>query len=112
SRAGFGAAIAHPPAHDVLVQDRPVDRVVVDREHAQAAQIHTPAWRRARRQTKRDGEPERAALSGLALDADLASHQLDEPGRDGETKSGSAVFPRRRDVGLGERYEQLRLLRG
>src|SRR6202023_2815518 len=80
--AGLGTAIAHAPAHDVLVQDRPVDRVVVDREHAQAAQIHTPAWRRARRPTKRDGEPERASLARLALYADRAAHQPDELRRD------------------------------
>src|SRR5262245_58220832 len=48
------------------------------------------------------GEPERAAASGLALDADLAAHQVDQPLRDRQPETGPAVLARRRAVGLPE----------
>src|SRR5262249_18591723 len=55
-------------------------------------------------------EREGAALAGLAVNVDLATHHLAQPGRDAETEAGSAVSPRRRTVGLLEGLEDGRLL--
>src|SRR6266702_1166 len=108
--AGFGAAIAHMPTDNVLMQNCTVDRVVIDRQHAQAAQVHALTRYPRGRETKWDGEPECAALSRLAVHAYFAAHQTHELRRDGETESGTAMLPRGRKVGLRKRLEQARLL--
>ena len=58
----------------------------------------------------RDGEPEQAPLARRALAADLAAHQLDEPPRDGEAKSGAAILAAVA-VGLNVGLEQPLLLK-
>ena len=50
-------------------------------------------------------EVERAALARLALDPDLAAHQLDQPAADGEAEARAAVAAGRRAVGLREALE-------
>ena len=50
---------------------------------------------------------------GLALEPDLAAHQLDQPAADGQAQPGAAVLAGGGHVGLGEGLEQFRrLLRG
>ena len=56
-----------------------------------------------------NGEPERAADAGLALQPDLAAHQLDEASADHEPEARSPEAPRRRRVGLAEGLEQAAL---
>ena len=51
-------------------------------------------------------EPEHAALAGLAHDAELAAHQLDQPLGDHEAEPGAAVAPGRGSVRLREGLEQ------
>jgi len=48
-----------------------------------------------------------AAEADLALDADLASHQLHQPANDRQPQPGAAIVPRRGGVGLLERLEHL-----
>ena len=70
-----------------------------------------PAESAARRaHPEPDREVERAADARLALDPDLAAHQLDQPAADRQAQAGAAVLARRGHVGLGERLEQLRRL--
>ncbi len=57
---------------------------------------------------ERDDDSELGAASHFAVDFDAAAHQSNELLADGETKSGSAVFPRRRSVLLSERLEDPR----
>lgn len=52
------------------------------------------------------GEPERAAASGRALDADFAAHQLAKLLGDREPQSGAAVSACHACVGLAELAEQ------
>ena len=56
--------------------------------------------------SQRDLEPEGAAAARLAVHPDLSAHRLDQPARDGEPETGTAVAAGRRRVGLGERLEQ------
>ena len=53
-----------------------------------------------------------AAATLLTLDPDPAAHQLHEALRNRETEAGPAIPPGRRAVGLGEVFENQRLLRG
>ena len=71
-----------------------------------------PAGPALRRAAEPGGERERAAVAHLALDADLAAHQFDEPRGDRQAQPRAAVAARGRGVGLGERIEDLRLLLG
>ncbi len=54
-----------------------------------------------------DGENEGAAHAGLALQPDLAAHQLHQAPADGQPETGAAVFAGGGHVRLGERLEQL-----
>src|SRR5208282_3509766 len=56
------------------------------------------------------GEPEARAAAELALDADLAAHELRELPCDREPEPGAAVFPRERGVDLAEGLEDAGLL--
>ena len=82
-------------------------RIVVHRQHLQPAQVRTGDQRLAlhRALAEARGEPEGAALPGLALDADGAAHQLGEPLRDRQAEPGAAVFARGRAVRLLEGLE-------
>ena len=57
---------------------------------------------------RREGqlEPERGALAGALITAELPAHELDELAADREAEPGAAELARRRGVGLGERAEQ------
>ena len=52
----------------------------------------------------------RAALAGFALHPDSSVHQMHERRGDRQPKSGPAESPRRRTVGLAERFEDRRVL--
>src|ERR671927_1084189 len=86
--------------------------VVVDDEHALAAQVGGSGVRQGgrRRPAQPHGEPEGAALARRALHADLPAHQLDELLADGQPQPRAAVLAGGRAVGLAERVEELRLL--
>ena len=60
----------------------------------------------AGRASQADREPERAASTGLAVDADRPAHALDQPLADRQPQAGPAKLARRRAVGLGERLEE------
>ena len=91
-------------------QDGAVDRVVVDDQDARAGHVdgrgRAAAGLPALRQ--RHGEPEGRALALLAVDADLAAHQLDQPRGDGEPEAGALVAAGRRGVDLAELLEDQR----
>ncbi len=86
------------------------------RRRARAARrARSPAPRRrsrfgvALRAAERHREEEARAAARLALDADLAAHQVDELLRDREAEAGAAEAARGRAVGLRERLEEPRL---
>ena len=86
----------------------PVGGVVIDHEHA----VQRPQGIGALRRTgtmaclaKRAVNQKRAAFAGLALDADLAAHQLDQLLADGQAEAGAAVPARGGAVGLREALE-------
>ena len=56
------------------------------------------------------GEPEGAAHAGLALDPDLAVHQLRQRPGDGQPQPGAAVLTGDRGIGLFEGFEEPGLL--
>ena len=66
-------------------------------------------WSRNRRLGEFRREPERTALSGLALDADLALHLLHQSSADGEPQTCPAKAASGGAVGLREGLEQSRL---
>src|SRR5688572_3209193 len=66
--------------------------------------------RRRRRVTHRDEQRERAAFSGLALDADLAAEELRNLAADREAESRTSKLATRGTVGLLERLEDELLL--
>ncbi len=82
-------------------------RIVVDDEHAPAAQVRLEQARAQRRRPLAEprGEAERASLAGLALDGDAAAHQLGQLLGDGKAEPGAAIFARGRGVGLLEGLE-------
>ena len=92
--------------------DLAVGRVVVHREDAHAGDVDRlealvgGGQRRGVLLREAGGEPERRAGARLALDADLAAHELDEAPADGQAEAGAAVPPRGGGVGLRERLEQ------
>jgi hypothetical protein len=55
---------------------------------------------------------EGAAPADLAVDANGATHELDQTGRDRETDTGTTVASGRRTVSLHERLEDAALLLG
>ena len=96
--------------------DPPVQSIVVDDEATPARQIGVQAVAdlHAGRHGvgKADMEREGAALIGLALDVDLAVHQLDQLLADGQAKPGAVIFPPGRTVDLGEMIEYARQMVG
>jgi hypothetical protein len=97
--------------------DLPAHRVVLGHEDAQAARACDLPLRggragvpaRVRRLAhERDGEPENGAFAGLAVEADRASHQLDEVLADRRSKARSAVLPADPGVRLREPVEDAR----
>ena len=101
------------PGLQQLQEHHAIRRVVVDDEHAQVGE-RAPRLDVAHRTAalERHREPERAAIPGLTVDADRASHHRDQPLRDREAKARTAVAPRRRAVRLRERLEDRCLLVG
>ena len=101
--AGIKASAMHAPRRHVPLEDCPVGPVVVDDRHGHPGQ----RCARPRRMDLLSGlaeeraEPELAALAFLALDADFASHQLDEHAGDRQAESRAAVAARGRAVELG-----------
>src|SRR5215469_1852311 len=85
----------HSPREEVTAHDVARYGVVVDDEDAHPAQIG-PLVDRSRRPREARGKPERRADAGLALDADLAVHQLGEAPRDRKAEPGAAEAARRR----------------
>ncbi|MNZ61527.1 hypothetical protein D3C78_796260 [compost metagenome] len=53
-----------------------------------------------------EADPEFGAFAGVAFDADLAAHVLDQALGDHQPEPGAAGLPRQRVVGLGEGLEQ------
>src|ERR1700674_4009716 len=57
--------------------------------------------------SKHRGEPVGGSPARLALQADTATHQLDQLRRNREAEAGAAAPPRDRRVGLGERLKNI-----
>ena len=98
----------HLPAGELLLQNAAVDRIVVDHQDAQAAQI---AHRRCRGRRilvehQRDGEPEGRSPAFLAAHPHRPAHQSHQLLRNREAQAGAAVFARSGAVHLGELLEQ------
>ncbi len=106
-RHSRGDVALHAPGAGLLAQEVQVGLVVVHGQGAQPAQV---AARRGHRDLVRlaqlHGEPEVAALAFLALHAYVASHQLGEALRDGQSETGAAELARGGAVGLRERLKQ------
>src|SRR5712692_5515704 len=99
------------PYAQLLSEEDPVGGIVIDDENARASQRRGLGPRiegTGEYALEPHGEPERAALSRLAVHPDLAAHQLHEAPADGETESGPAELARGRAVGLAEWLEQAR----
>ena len=100
---GYGGRL-HVPVGEDVVQDATIGAVVIDHQHAHAAQP-----RRLRRRDRHGGrlpdleaggKMKLTALADLALEPDATAHQLDQLCRDRQPQAGAAVAPRRRAVGL------------
>ena len=107
--AASGAALLHFPGENLVAQDLPIRRVVVDHQHPQVKQIPAEFRRRfrfAQLFLKLRGEPERRALAQFALEVDFALHHRHELLGNREAEPGAAIFPRRRAVRLREGLEQ------
>ena len=92
-----------------MLQDLAVRGVVVDDQDAQPLQVGASWFDRAaaaERRPEARTEPEGAPLAGLAVDANLATHQLDQPFGDRQPEPGPTIPAGRRAVGLRERLEQ------
>ena len=89
-------------------QHRARMRIVVDDQDAPATQVglEKPRTRRGGPFAEPRGKPERASLAGLALDRDLAAHQLGQLLGDRQAKPGAAIFAGGGRVGLLEGLEQ------
>ena len=112
--AAFRRRAVETPASQLFQQDFAVDRIVVDDQHPGAGDVDRHGRRgRARRMRRhRRGEPEDRAAADLALDADLAAHQIDQPRGDGEAEAGAFVTAGGRAVDLREFLEDgLQLVR-
>src|SRR5690606_33851901 len=81
--------------------------VVVDDQHARTGDVARHALVAHIRLMHRQlyGEPEHRATPNLAFDADLAAHQVDEAGADGEPEASAFVATRGRAVDLREFFE-------
>ncbi len=91
------------------VQDFPVGRVVIHRQHAQAARIKLGFARRPgflQPDFKFSGEPEYRTLALHAFDADLAAHHFDDALGDRQAQTSAAELSRGRGIDLGERLEE------
>ncbi len=91
-----------PPAGEEFRQQLPGRGIVIDQEHAEAAQPLTGDQWRVLRQTECDGGDERAAAAGLALHRDAAAHGFHDLAADGEAKSCPAETAGGGTVGLRE----------
>ena len=119
ARAGFDGlqAVAHrlravPEALDHGHRDLLVDRVVLDHEDAPSAPPVRVLGASGVRPREAYGEPEGAALPGLAAHADLAAHGRDDAAGQCESQPGPAETARGGPVRLHEGLEQARLRRG
>ena len=88
----------------MLVEDAPVDVVVVDDQHRQARPAPGRSVRDWQRRRSRSVAVKWNVLpcARLALDPDPAAHQLHQRRRDRQAEAGAAEPPRRRSVGLAE----------
>ena len=103
----FGRTRQHAPLGGLQREHAPVGRVVVDDEHALALQLglHADeialAGHRQLGDRHPDGEQERSSTPlSVALRPHVPAHQLGEAPADREAQSGTAVFARRRRIGL------------
>ena len=110
SAGGVGYTVhMHSPGGELRREEGAVRGVVVDTQHTktpQLGQVHTRGGRGRRPLGQSRGEPERAARSGDALDADRASHHLHESLGDREPQTRPSVPACRRAVGLRKGLEQ------
>ena len=94
------------PAHELLVENAPIDRVVVDNEDANGRQTERGrTLRRRDAQFKADFDVERAPLPFFALDPEAAVHQLHQAAADRKPQAGSTEPPCRGSVSLAEGLE-------
>ena len=88
----------HAEAFEMMREDFDIHRHVVDDQRADAGELSREIPRihdgDQRRTDERQLEPEGRAGAGLAVDADLAAHQLDELAADREAEPGAAELPR------------------
>ena len=94
----------HPPVLEHFIEQPPIGGVVIDDQRARAknpGRIARGIARHARgNDFKANGEVKRAPFSRFTLDPDPAPHQFDQPGRNGQPQSGSAVLSSHRRIGL------------
>ena len=95
-----------------VCQDVAGGGIVVGDQHGQMLQLARvePAARRLGAEAQPGGEEKRAPHAGLALEPDLAAHQLHQPLADRQPETGAPVLAGRRHVGLGEGLEEARRL--
>src|SRR5690606_37405482 len=86
---------------------------IASEDHDSFAAKHRTSGGTRRLRCQRHREPEIAALADLALDADLAAHQLTEAFAYGQAEAGAAFGACGRALDLGEgAKELLAVLRG
>ena len=99
-----------PPA-ELLGEDRPVVRVVVDDEHPSTGEDLSRVRvggvvDLAGRRLEQDAEGEDRTAVGVVAVADGAAHRLHDLAADGQAETGAAVDAGGRGVGLGEGLEE------
>ena len=103
-----------PHCCGALGDDAPVGGVVFDDQQALAGELRLRGLPGRRRGggggPGQNGEMERGALAGIALDPDLAAHQLGQALADGQAQAGAAVMAGGGGIHLLERFEQAVLL--
>ena len=107
ARARVRLRARHPPPGGEPDEDVPVDRVVVDDEHAPPLEDGLVGLEEhaALEFSDLGVERERGPRAHLALDRDLPTHHLGKAARDREAQPGPPVLARRRGVGLRKALE-------
>ncbi len=107
-RLGNGGQL-QAPTGELLAENLEVRRIVVECQDAQLAQVGrnlTDVGRGAGLLGERHRTPERGTTAKLAVDTDLACHQLDQRFGNGQAESRAAVLARRGHVDLRKRAKQ------
>ena len=100
----------HAPLLAALGDDAPIGGVVFDDQQALAGELRLRALPAGGGggggRSGQDGEMEGGAFAGIALDPDLAAHQLGQAFADGQAQPGAAVVASGGGIHLLERFEE------